>query len=110
MYDIELTALICHTKRLPSEPLFSVGVQPISVNRVFRLMQRYDSDLTAFGISLRTALSEPLFSVGTRVQSFFVNRVYASAWIMYNNYNTCIMVNATFCVYIQLMRTYLIQS
>ena len=81
MYDIELTALICQTTRLPSEPLFSVGtgVQPISVNRVFRLMQRYDRDLTTFGISLITALSEPLFSVGTGVQPFSVNRLYASA-------------------------------
>ena len=75
-YDIELTALICHTKRLPSKLLLSLGtgVQPSTVNCVFRLMQWYDRELTAFGMSLRTALSEPLFSVGPGVQPLFVNR------------------------------------
>ena len=77
-YDIELTALICHTKRLPSEPLFSVGtgVQPISVNRqpCFCLVQWYDRKLTVFGMPHRAVLSEPLFSVGTAVQPLSVNR------------------------------------
>ena len=78
---------MCLTKRLLSEPLFSVGtgVQPISVNRVFRLMQWYDRELTAFGMSHRTVLSEQMFSVGTGVQPSSVNSVYATAWIAVSN-------------------------
>ena len=77
-YGIEFTALICHTKRLSSEPLFSVGTgaHPISVDRqpCFCLIQWYDRELTAFGMSHRTAPREPLLSVGTGVQPLFVNR------------------------------------
>ena len=71
----EITALICHTERLPSEPLFSVGtgVQKFNRQPYFCLMHWYDSELTAVGMSHRTALSEPLFSVKTGVQPLFVN-------------------------------------
>ena len=70
---------MCLTKRLLSEPLFSVGrgVQefnryPSTVNRqpCSCLMQWSDRELTAFGMSHRTAPSEPLFYVGTRALSF----------------------------------------
>ena len=78
-YDIELTALLCHTQKKLLSELFSVGtgVQLIFVNRGFRLMQWHDRELTAFGMSHKTALSEHLFSVGTGVQPLSVSRVYA---------------------------------
>ena len=73
--------MICHTKRLLSEPLFSVGtgVQEFNrylstVNRVFCLMQWCDRELTAFGMSHRTAPPELLFSVETGAQPLSVNR------------------------------------
>ena len=52
----------------------SSGVQPISVNRVFCLIQWCDRELTALGMSHRTAPPEPLFSVGTGAQPSSVNR------------------------------------
>ena len=63
---------MCLTKRLLSEPLFSVGTgvqefnrYPSTVNRqpCSCLMQWSDRGLTAFGMSHRTAPPEPLFYV-----------------------------------------------
>ena len=74
---------MCLTKRLLSEPLFSVGTgvqefnrYPSTVNRqpCSCLMQWSDRELTAFGMSHRTAPPEPLFYVGTGAQPLFVNR------------------------------------
>ena len=74
---------MCLTKRILSEPLFSVGTgvqefnrYPSTVNRqpCSCLMQWSDRELTAFGMSHRTAPPEPLFYVGTGAQPLSVNR------------------------------------
>ena len=74
---------MCLTKRLLSEPLFSVGTgvqefnrYPSTVNRqpCSCLMQWSDRELTAFGMSRRTAPPEPLIYVGTGAQPLSVNR------------------------------------
>ena len=74
---------MCLTKRLLSEPLFSVGTgvqdlnrYPSTVNRqpCSCLMQWSDRELTACGMSHRTAPQEPPFYVGTGAQPLSVNR------------------------------------